>query len=161
MPPWRPQGVVLLPGPQGIETCEEEEGLGVWGEEPVEEVGGEKENGSRSGLEGSAAPGPRVGLPPSGFAPARLRTHPSAPCSWGPRQSRAAGPRDVGGFRPSVSQLVLQGLAGPFSLVRAEVLGTVPRGGKLPQLKKRGAGGEPRVLTARQCPLLECWRERF
>ena len=126
-PPWlprRPQGVLLLPQPQGTET------------------------------RGCAFP--RLGLPW-----ARLRTGAlPAAGGGGPRPSRAGAPGDVGGFRPPVG-LGLQGLAGPFSSVRAELLGAVPRGGKLPQLKKRGAGGEPRVLTARQCPLLECWREWF
>ena len=71
-----------------------------------------------------------------GFAPGTGEDGSSACSRAAPRPSRAGAPGDVGGFRPPVG-LVLQGLARPFSSVRAELLGAVPRGGKLPQLKKR------------------------
>ena len=157
--PWRPQGVVLLPGPQGTETGEEAEGVGG-GEGGAGRRGGRREGKwkqVRAG--GERSPGTPGGPSSVWVCPRSAEDAPERSRQLGPAAKQGWGPRRRGRVSPSCQPAGAPGTRRPFP--RAELLGTVPRRGKLPQLKKRGAGGEPRVLTARQCPLLECWRERF
>ena len=125
--PWRPQGSCSCPDLRALRSGRRRrgcgrggggggEGGGAWGRgKPVEEAGGEKENGSRSRLEGSAAPGRRVRRPPPGFAPARLRTHRALPAA-GPAPKQGWGPRRRGRVSPSGRPAGAPGTRRPFLL---------------------------------------------
>lgn len=87
---------------------------------------------------------PWAGFPAEDGAVACLGLHESKAEGHWPELSVLGWERTVmlAGFCLPVrlnNQLVLKGLAGPFSLVTAEPLETVPRGGKCTQLRELAA----------------------